>query len=185
MADGCYSADSIQDAICRTDQIRDAFYGLEDLGTSKGQVFLVAHSSGQNLDGDRLIHRGLTNCAPCQLCKRESGTTTHLMFKCRFTIRVWNLIYSWIGWQSRTPCWSNLDIIKQWWSSSERQPGYNRRAINSSEMLICWEIWNERNVRVFRNKASLPTRVAATIMDKGKTLVIAGARILGFCLPGE
>ncbi|KAM3293891.1 hypothetical protein ACQJBY_037044 [Aegilops geniculata] len=107
------------------------------------------------------------------------------MFKCRFTIRVWNFIFGWMGWQSATPSWSDLQIVNQWWISSEGQPGYSRKAINPLQMLIYSEIWNERNARVFHNKASLPSRVAATIRDEAKTWVIAGAIFLGNILPGE
>uniref|UniRef100_A0A453F3K7 Reverse transcriptase zinc-binding domain-containing protein n=1 Tax=Aegilops tauschii subsp. strangulata TaxID=200361 RepID=A0A453F3K7_AEGTS len=77
------------------------------------------------------------------------------MFKCGFTIRVWNIIYNWLGIQSANPSWSNLQTVKQWWSSNEGRPGYSRKANNSLQMFICWEIWNERNARVFRSKASI------------------------------
>ncbi|XBI10029.1 hypothetical protein VPH35_137430 [Triticum aestivum] len=107
------------------------------------------------------------------------------MFKCCFTIRVWNFIFDWLGWQFSTLSWDDLETVNQWWIASEDWPGYCRKAVNSLQMLICWEIWNERNARVFRNKASLPSRVAASIKDEAKTWVVVGARLLGNILPGE
>uniref|UniRef100_A0A8I6X1E1 Uncharacterized protein n=1 Tax=Hordeum vulgare subsp. vulgare TaxID=112509 RepID=A0A8I6X1E1_HORVV len=96
------------------------------------------------------------------------------MFKCHYTVRVWNLIYVWLGRQSVTPSWHDLHQVKQWWNLGKGQPRYSRKVINSLQMLICWEIWNERNARVFRNKASLSTRVVAKIREGAKTWVVAG-----------
>ncbi|KAF7052768.1 hypothetical protein CFC21_060822 [Triticum aestivum] len=107
------------------------------------------------------------------------------MFKCRFTIRVWNFIFGWLGWQSATPSRCDLRTVNQWWISSEGQLGYSRKVIHSLQMLIYSEIWNERNARVFCNKYSPPSRVAATIREEAKTWVIAGAIFLGIILPGE
>jgi hypothetical protein len=43
---------------------------------------------------DRLQKRGWPNCGNCQLCKREPETAAHLLFKCRFSLRIWNSILS-------------------------------------------------------------------------------------------
>lgn len=42
-----------------------------------------------------------------------------------------------------------------------------RRTIHK-KMLVCWAIWNERNARVFRNMASLPAEVVASIKAKAR-----------------
>jgi hypothetical protein len=44
--------------------------------------------------------------------------------------------------------------------------------------LISWEIWTERNARVFNNKFSLPTELMQRIKDEGKDWILAGARDL-------
>ncbi|KAI4981082.1 hypothetical protein ZWY2020_021567 [Hordeum vulgare] len=85
---------------------------------------------------DRLLRRLWPNCGLCYLCKREQETAAHLMFKCRYTIRVWNLIYVWLGQQSSTPSWHDLHTVKQWWNSDEGQPRYLRKEINSLQTLI-------------------------------------------------
>lgn len=95
------------------------------------------------------------------------------------------MIYDWMGIQSATPSWSDLKTVKQWWSAYNGRPGYSRKAGISLQMLVCWEIWNERNARVFRNKESPTMRVVAVIKDEAKTWVIAGARLLSNLIPGE
>jgi hypothetical protein len=38
-----------------------------------------------------------------------------------------------------------------------------------------WEIWKERNERVFSNKSSLPSVIMHKIREEGKDWVLAGA----------
>jgi hypothetical protein len=43
-------------------------------------------------------------------------------------------------------------------------------------MLISWEIWKDRNERVFNNKSSLPSAIMHKIREEGKDWVLAGAK---------
>ncbi|XBJ27109.1 hypothetical protein VPH35_004423 [Triticum aestivum] len=107
------------------------------------------------------------------------------MFKCRYTIIVWNLVFEWLGIHSPTLSWSSFQPIKEWWCSNDGMVQNYRKAKTSLQMLICWEIWNERNARVFRSKPCHPSRVVVTIKDEAKTWVIAWARLLGNLIMGE
>ena len=60
-----------------------------------------------------------------------------------------------------------------------------RKGISPMVMLASQKIWNERNVSVFCNKESPPTRVVAIIKEEAKTWVLAGASFLGNINPGE
>ncbi|KAF7088625.1 hypothetical protein CFC21_091713 [Triticum aestivum] len=100
------------------------------------------------------------------------------MFKYRYSIRVWTMIYDWLGIQSTTPSWSDLQTVKQWWAASGRRLGCPRKAANSLQILVCWEIWNERNARFFHKKEYMPTRVVGIIKEEAKTWVLAGASFL-------
>jgi hypothetical protein len=44
--------------------------------------------------------------------------------------------------------------------------------------LVTWEIWKERNERVFNNKLSLPSVVMHKIREEGKDWILAGAKNL-------
>jgi hypothetical protein len=46
---------------------------------------------------DRLQRRGWQNCGTCKLCNQLQDTANHLLFKCRFTIWVWNVLKAWLG----------------------------------------------------------------------------------------
>jgi hypothetical protein len=73
-------------------------------------------------------------------------------FKCRFTIRVWDRVKQWLDLQDVDPhSWHTRRSVKDWWMKEVHKQGPSKRAMASLGMLISWEIWKERNARVFRN----------------------------------
>jgi hypothetical protein len=78
--------------------------------------------------------------------------------------------------------WAGLSF-PEWWTMISL--GQNRKGMASLAMLIIWEIWNERNDRVFRNKRA-STQVVFERIEKEATLsVIAGAKILSNLMTRE
>ena len=72
----------------------------------------------------------------------------------RFTLRVWATIKGWLGLHDLSLTeWQAYDTVKNWWSLTIHGRITHRKAIASLAMLIAWEIWNERNARVFWNHA--------------------------------
>ena len=61
----------------------------------------------------------------------------------------------------------------------------NRKAMTPLVLLISWEIWNERNARVFRNKYKSSISIFSKIKNEAKLWVIAGAKSLEELMPGE
>jgi hypothetical protein len=51
----------------------------------------------------------------------------------------------------------------------------NRKAMASLGLLVIWEIWNARNMRVFRNKHAPPLVILDKIKKETRLWVIAGA----------
>jgi hypothetical protein len=133
---------------------------------------------------DRLARRGWQNCGLCPLCKETPETADHLLLHCRFTTRIWSLLKDWLGVQLDQSRWPTLSF-KAWW---EQMSGFgvpNRKAMASLVLLTSWEIWNERNARVFRNKHTSSQAILAKIKNEAKIWVLAGAKRLGEILPGE
>jgi hypothetical protein len=103
---------------------------------------------------DRLQRRDWPNCGLCPLCKQAPESTNHLFVHCRFSIRIWELLKVWIGIHgifSRQ--WGALNI-DEWWKLLATGASPHRKALSSLMLLTVWELWNERNARVFRNKSS-------------------------------
>ena len=133
---------------------------------------------------DRLARRGLPNCGPCPLCKRTTETADHLLLHCRYTARIWTALKEWLGlYDLDLSPWSNL-TLPQWWRQMT-QEGTHRKAMASLLFLTSWEIWNERNARVFRNKHFPPTNILAKIKHEARLWSTAGAKHLCAFLPGE
>jgi hypothetical protein len=61
----------------------------------------------------------------------------------------------------------------------------NRKAMASITLLVMWEIWNERNDRVFHNKSSPLHVMLDRIKREERLWVIAGAKRLGDIMPRE
>jgi hypothetical protein len=134
---------------------------------------------------DRLRKRGWENCGLCTLCKQTEETCDHLFVHCRFTIRIWRLIEVWLGLQGlQTAQWTNLSI-SEWWSLLAEGASPNRKGLASLTLLVVWEIWKERNARVFRNKLSPSFVILDAIKCEVRLWVLAGAKRLGDLLPGE
>ena len=45
---------------------------------------------------NRLAKRGWDNCGLCPLCKREQESVGHLFYKCRYTLRLWEMLKVWL-----------------------------------------------------------------------------------------
>jgi hypothetical protein len=133
---------------------------------------------------DRLLQRGWPNCGPCQLCKREPESVAHLIFKCRYSIRVWNGLRDWLGLGDfNTSLWSNFDNLHQWWCAISGAHGRRWKGITSLILLTAWELWNERNVRVFKNVTSMPALIISSIKSSAALWGIARAKHLSALMP--
>jgi hypothetical protein len=128
---------------------------------------------------DRLQHRGWENCGNCHLCNQLQETADHLMYKCRFTLRVWKEILVWCAIHDRsTESWSNEPNVDAWWTNIALGRDQHRKALASLLMLISWEAWKERNARVFRHHHSATNAIIAKIKDEARAWCLASAKEL-------
>lgn len=105
---------------------------------------------------DRLQKQGWPNCGLCQLCKREPESAAHILFKCRYSLRIWAAVKTGFDVpELNIAIWGGFRTVQHWWTSTVLRRGHRRRAISSLLVLVTWEIWNERNSRVFRSKVLL------------------------------
>ena len=135
---------------------------------------------------DRLERRGWQNCGQCKLCNHAQETAAHLFFKCRYTKRIWSSLRDWIGLHDLDPStWDFLQSVKEWWNNVIHKKGANRKALASLAMLVSWEIWLERNARVFQNKAITATMLLQKIKNEVVLWSTAGAKALCNVMPRE
>lgn len=135
---------------------------------------------------DRLAKRGWPNCGPCPLCQQVPESIDHILFKCRFTIRIWGMVKDWLQLvHVDTSTWPLIRSTKDWWIGLSDAYVPNRKAMASLAMLVSWTIWNERNARVFRHKSTTPMVIFLNIKKETALWVAAGARKLGEIMPRE
>jgi hypothetical protein len=107
----------------------------------------------------------------------------HLFVHCRFTLRLWNKAKEWLGLLAlRTNNWADL-FFPEWWNISTS--GHGRKGLATLYMLIIWEIWNERNDRVFKNKQAPLQIIFDRVKKEARLWVLAGAKHLDHLMPGE
>ena len=135
---------------------------------------------------DRLQRRGWPNCGLCKLCNHVPETAAHLLFQCRFTKRIWSSLKGWLGLHDfDMSAWQTLQNVKDWWCAAIHKRGPHRKALASIAMLVSWEVWLERNARVFQNKSSTPNMLIQKIKDEMVMWGIAGAKSLSSIMPRE
>jgi hypothetical protein len=134
---------------------------------------------------DRLQRRGWPNCDRCPLCKQVQESAAHLLFQCRFSIRIWNEVFAWLGMHIPTALWHRFGTVKAWWDELLTSNAHPVKALSSALLLVGWEIWKERNARVFRNKAAPVEVVLRNIKEEMSLWAIAGAKHLSNVMPRE
>jgi hypothetical protein len=61
----------------------------------------------------------------------------------------------------------------------------HRKGLSSLALLVVWEIWKERNARVFRKKLSSNVVIFELIKAEARLWTLARAKRLGDLMPGE
>jgi hypothetical protein len=75
--------------------------------------------------------------------------------------------------------------IEVWWTRLACVAKPNRKAIASIAMLVSWTIWNERNARVFNNKAAPTAVLLELIKSEVRLWIAAGAKNLSLVMMRE
>jgi predicted negative regulator of RcsB-dependent stress response len=70
---------------------------------------------------------------------------------------------------------SGRETVLHYWSAIAKALTSSPKSLLSAIALITWEIWKERNARVFNNKAYLVTTLMEKIKDEGKDWIMTGA----------
>ena len=121
---------------------------------------------------DRLQSRGWPHNPACVFCRRVSETGMHLFAECRFTKRIWADICTWLAEPSlHLINWKQTTSVHEWWSTLAKTQG-------SLVILVCWEVWMERNARIFNRTEAPSFMVTAKIKDEASMWIIAGAKHL-------
>ncbi|XP_022020173.1 uncharacterized protein LOC110920261 [Helianthus annuus] len=96
----------------------------------------------------------------CPFCAAEDETTLHLMVNCGFVFGVWSKVWSWCKIYGRHAN-SIVDLLQQDYASSRSK--VERRILRGVMLITCWEIWNERNKKVFQEETPRVLNIVARV----------------------
>jgi hypothetical protein len=105
---------------------------------------------------------------------------------CRFTIHVWAKVKLWLELNDVDPSsWTNLRNVKEWCTEAVHKQENSKKAMTSFAMLVSWEIWNERNARIFQNNISTSNMFVAKVKEEVALWSLAGAKAISIIMPPE
>ncbi|XP_060194897.1 uncharacterized protein LOC132624083 [Lycium barbarum] len=84
----------------------------------------------------------------CVLCNNQPETIEHLYFECTYSHEIWLRILQWLGWQRTI-----LDWGREWnWVQQHSKSKNPRNVLKACFAAVVYEVWCERNSRVFQSK---------------------------------
>ena len=134
---------------------------------------------GRILTADALLRRGWENDYFCPLCVRNLETPSHLLFECPWSKEIWGWVASMANMPALCPAtWTGDTKFASWmqrcYDVSEKN---KKKGLLSLIHLITWELWKERNHRVFQRACMDVGDLRRIIRDEIKLWNLAGAGI--------
>jgi hypothetical protein len=94
----------------------------------------------------------------CSLCDQEEETAEHLCLRCVFAQEVWCLVAGWLDGLIQLP--ARDACMLEWWNMAMASVSGKVKAKCASIMIYTtWNLWKERNRRLFEGKVGSPQRV--------------------------
>jgi len=126
---------------------------------------------------DHVAARGWPHNNSCILCRATQETRTHLFADCRFVRRIWAAISTWARIEGLRPSAGQpFHSLDDWWTRLPRVPSNDAKDLRSLNMLVLWEIWLERNERIFKHKETTCPMMISRIKDQASCWMAAGAK---------
>lgn len=100
------------------------------------------------LTADRLLARNWPCNPVCPLCQVELETATHLCLQCPFALQVWRKVSDWASGMVTVPLAGSE--LQTWWCSSINAAAKEKRRATAAVLIYtAWNLWKERNRRIF------------------------------------
>lgn len=141
----------------------------------KAKFFLWLWLQNRVWTADRLQSREWPNEYFCSLCYRSLETAGHLFMECPYSRSVWAKVATWTATPSLQPAnWEHTENVEDWYLTLPR--GVRPQGIKSLAILVIWELWKERNSRIFHQKLRTEQQMLAWIQGEAANWIMAGPR---------
>ncbi len=123
---------------------------------------------------DWLTTCGCPNNTFCALCRHTRETVFHLLVNLRYSRRIWENLACWTSQEHvKSGNWAQPMSPQDWWTVIATHPGTPRKGICTLLLLGTWEIWKERNQRIFQPSELSTLSLCAKIKEEAKTWTLA------------
>jgi hypothetical protein len=138
---------------------------ITNLTEPKCQFFAWTLLHNKILTANNLQKRGWNNDPICKLCKREPETVGHLAKDCIFTKSCWSWLSSWYN-LSSLPKLDQCSSVYGWWRKCRLKVEKTaRKEFDGLCIYFWWEIWKERNRRIFHGLEKREREVANFVKE--------------------
>ena len=172
-ADGNYNAKSaynVQFTGAFSNFSANSIWKAEAEGKHKFFAWLLVQC--EILTADKLAARQWPCNQICVLCNQEQETAAHLILHCSFALSVWQKMQIWTQQLVQMPI-GYSEIIDWWQKELAQLPKKTRRTKAAFMMYGAWNIWKERNRRIFEHKEGSPADVMHEIKTEAQTRILA------------
>lgn len=126
-------------------------------------AWLVIHD--RVLTADNLAKKNWPHNEHCTMCYCQFETTAHLLIRCNYTEAVWSTIAAQLNLPNFTHM-SSLEGPIDWVSKLEQAESKQARKMNLGNLFFFWwNIWKERNRRIFEEIEKSVPQLANQILD--------------------
>lgn len=101
----------------------------------------------------------------CSLCTDAFEDANHLAKECSFTNTVWSQVCSWLDIMQTPNQLQDANILEWWTSIIHSTYGRRRRKLIGALLITWWQVWLERNRRIFHQKQLSATQVAFLVKE--------------------
>ena len=117
------------------------------------------------LTADKLMARNWSCNPTCSLCSAQPECAQHLCLHCPFAMQVWELVREWTNAKINVPVQDAS--IQDWWCDTLACHSVKeQRHVAAILMYTAWNIWKERNRRIFEGKSAEPRVVLQLIKEE-------------------
>lgn len=150
----------------------------------KAKLFMYLAAHRRTWTSERRKRHGMQDTDECTLCSQEPETIEHLLLHCPVARQVWwaalNVIQMPQCFQVNT-----LSMADEWSRLRTGLHKQQKKGVDTLFILVCWQLWKERNARVFRSKAATTQGLVQVIREEAIMWIRAGAMHLGSLIPRE
>jgi len=146
------------------------------LGWMKIKLFLWLVLQRKILTWDNIRRRGFLGPSRCQLCEAQEETIEHLLNNYPFTSRLWDS-FAVIFQQSDRDMGCLFNTLTKWRKNFSNNQFHGSAWVLTPSFII-WNVWKERNNRIFNNVKNSSQNIFERILKKIKEIVSTTTRNL-------